>query len=718
MTEDTDIEVLEKRLGLLDVYAICVGAMFASGFFFLPGVAAGNAGPSVVLAYAISAALTVPAMLSIAELSSAMPRAGGAYFFIHRSLGPWLGAVGGFGLWLVLVLKSAFALVGMGAYLALFLDIPMVPVAIGLTVAFGLVNAFGAKETAWLQNALVLTLVPIMVYYVLAGVGHIVGDGLFEVQSRQFSPFMPFGTLGLVSTVGLVSISYAGLTKITSAAEEIENLDRNLPLGMLLALLTAAAVYVGGVYVMVGTVEPDVLREDLTPVATAGDVFLHWLPGSLGLILVVVAAIAAFASTGNAGILTASRFPLAMARDELVWSGFDRLNRFGTPVVAIVATCSAMIAAILFLDVERLAKLGSAFILLAFALINLSVIIMRESRMEAYAPGYRSPLYPWMQIVGIVAMLGLIATLGIFAVLFVVAIIAAATGWYRIYAKGRVARRGAIYRWFGRLSQLGEAGVDHELWRLLQERGTTVEDSYEELVARAATLDITEPSSMDAVLDRVVDELGPELGLGRDALRTVLEDALEGAITPVNSRVGLIDVMLDEVEQPVMVLVRVREGVLVGRWQQFPGEDRTEEPAADGPSSPSRNVRGLIFLVSPDGAMTQHLRILAELATQVEEGDFRRRWLQADGEHELKEALLRHEWFVTVEIGAEGATRGLDGRRIRDVDWPANTLVALVRRNDHAIFPRGGTRLRRGDRLTIIGPPEEVEELFDRYASA
>ncbi len=723
MSGDADIEVLEKRLGLRDVYTICVGAMFASGFFFLPGVAAGNTGPSVVLAYLLSAVVMVPAMYSISELSSAMPRAGGAYFFIHRSLGPWFGVIGGIGLWLVLVLKSSFALVGMGAYIALFFDVPMVPLAVALTVAFGLLNTVGVKETAWLQNFLVFMLVPILAYYVTAGLFHLGGEGFATVHSRQFSPFLAFGTLGLVSTIGLVSISYAGLTKIASAAEEIRDLDRNLPLGMGLALLTATAIYVGGVYIMVGAIDPAVLRDDLTPVATAGEAFLHWLPGELGLLLVVVAAIAAFASTGNAGILTASRYPLAMARDELVWSGFERIGRFSTPTVAITATCAIMIAAIVFLDVERLAKLGSAFILLTFALINLAVIIMRESRIEAYAPGYRSPLYPWMQIFGVVAMLGLIATLGIFAVLFVVVIVAGSAGWYQVYAKGRVAQRGAIFSYFRRLSRLGEPGVDHELWRLLQERGTTVEDSYEELVARARTLDIHERVSMDEVLDRVAGELASDLDMAVDGLRMVLESAQEGAITPADTSVGLIDVMLDEIGHPVVALVRVEHGVRIGEGRQFPGEDRTEEEQqeeqheeVDGASAVARRVSGLIVLFSPGEAMTQHLRILAELATQVEEGDFSRRWRWAQDEHELKEALLRHEWFVTVEIRADGPTRGLDGRRIRDIDWPANTLVALVRRNGHAIFPRGGTRLQGGDRMTIIGPPDEIEALFDRYA--
>jgi basic amino acid/polyamine antiporter, APA family len=387
--EATTASRLEKRLGLLDVYAICTGAMFASGFFLLPGIAAANAGPSVILAYLASSLLMVPAMYSIAELSSAMPRAAGTYFFIHRSMGPLAGTIGGLGAWVVLIVKSAFALVGMGAYLALFVDVPIRPIAIALTVGFAVLNIVGAKETARLQVWLVTVLVTIMAFFIAQGAVEVI-RGTDAVQG-QMEPFFQFGLQGFVSTIGLVFISYAGLTKVSSAAEEIRDLDRNLPLGMILALVTVGAIYTLGVWILVAVLPPAELYEDLTPVASAGEVLLSWMPGQLGVLLVVVAAITAFASTGNAGILTASRFPLAMARDRLLWSGFDRLGRFGTPTLGVIVTSVLMILAILFLDVERLASLGSAFLLLLFALLNLSVIIMRESRIASYVPGYRSP---------------------------------------------------------------------------------------------------------------------------------------------------------------------------------------------------------------------------------------------------------------------------------------------------------------------------------------
>ena len=118
---------LTRSLGLRHVFVISTGAMLSSGLFLLPGLAAAEAGPSAVLAYAIAGLLAVPAMLAVAELSTAMPRAGGAYYFLERALGPAVGTVAGMATWLSLVLKDAFALVGMSAYLNIVFDVPAKP---------------------------------------------------------------------------------------------------------------------------------------------------------------------------------------------------------------------------------------------------------------------------------------------------------------------------------------------------------------------------------------------------------------------------------------------------------------------------------------------------------------------------------------------------------------------------------------------------------------
>jgi basic amino acid/polyamine antiporter, APA family len=115
-----------KRLGLVHVFAIGAGAMFSSGFFLLPGLAADETGPSLPLAYLLAGVLVLPTMLSVTELAVAMPFAGGPYHFFRRALGPSAATVGALGLWVALVLKSSFALVGIDAYLGIVWDLPPV----------------------------------------------------------------------------------------------------------------------------------------------------------------------------------------------------------------------------------------------------------------------------------------------------------------------------------------------------------------------------------------------------------------------------------------------------------------------------------------------------------------------------------------------------------------------------------------------------------------
>ena len=110
---------LKRDLGLVDIFCIASGAMISSGLFILPGLAFAKAGPAVILSYGIASLLVIPAVLSKAELATAMPKAGGTYFFIDRSLGPLIGTTGGFAAWFSLAFKSAFALIGIGIFTVL-----------------------------------------------------------------------------------------------------------------------------------------------------------------------------------------------------------------------------------------------------------------------------------------------------------------------------------------------------------------------------------------------------------------------------------------------------------------------------------------------------------------------------------------------------------------------------------------------------------------------
>jgi amino acid transporter/mannitol/fructose-specific phosphotransferase system IIA component (Ntr-type) len=696
---------LQKNLTLFDVYAISTGAMFSSGFFLLPGIAFAQAGPSVVLAYLLAGIAVLPAMLSISELVTAMPRAGGTYYFLDRALGPLVGTVGGLGAWLALVLKSAFALVGLGAYLGLFFDVPIKPVAVALTLLFTAFNVFGAKETSGLQRMLVTALVAILALFVVEGLLSL-GEAGIDVRQERFTPFMPHGTFGLLSTVGLVFVSYAGLTKVASVAEEVQNPDRNLPLGMILSLATATLIYVLGVAVMVAVLEPDSLSVDLTPVASAADVVMHWLPGRMELWLVVIAAFAAFASTANAGIMSASRFLLAMGRDRLISNRFARIGRFRTPTWGVLLTSLLTIAAVLLLDVEGLAKLASAFMLLLFALINLAVIVMRESEIEAYDPGFNSPLYPWTQMAGFLIPVWLIFEMGWLALGFTAAVIGVSTLWYFLYAHHRLVREGAIYHVFARLGRQKFEGLDRELRQILKEKGLRQAEPFDELVAHASVEDVAAPISFGELVARASSRLGGVLGVKPEELEERFLAGTKIGMTPVSRGTALPHLRLPGLEKAQLLMARCAPGV------EMEGNGVSEQ--AIEAAAP---IQAVFFLVSPEGNPGEHLRLLARIASRVDDDGFLEEWLSARDEQDLKEALVHDDRLCSLTIRSEGPTRDLVGMPLREAPLHDGTLVALVSRRAGVLVPTGSTILEEGDRLTILGAPAALERIRDGFGA-
>ena len=509
---------MDRDLKLIDVFALSTGAMFSSGLFLLPGLAFAESGSWMILAYFLSALMTVPALLSKAELASAMPRAGGTYYFLDRSMGPLVGTVGGLGIWIAMGLKSAFALVGMGAYLNIFFDVDITIVGVVLTGLFTVINIFGASEAARLQRWLVYALVSILVVFVVAGIADVSGHGLIERTRERLGAAPGDGFHGLLGTVGLVFVSYAGLTKVCGVAEEIQEPNRNIRLGMVLSLTTAVVIYTAVAYVLVMVLDHEELPTDLAPIATAAEKIFDWMPGRVGVIVATIAALAAFASTANAGIMSASRYLFAMGRDDLIGKSFRNLGRFRTPTLGVLVTGAFIVFGLLTLDVVSLAKLASAFQLLIFAAVNAAVIVMRESKIDAYDPAVRSPLYPWMQLVGIFFSFVLIIELGRLPMLFSLGLIALGTAWFFAYAKARIVRRGAIMHWFERLGRERHEDLETELRAILRETGLHDGDAYNELVEAAHVIDADGPATFEAVVRTTAEHLGGRVPLEASAI--------------------------------------------------------------------------------------------------------------------------------------------------------------------------------------------------------
>lgn len=699
---------LRKELGLFDVYVISTGAMISSGFFLLPSLAAHHAGPSVVLAYLLAGVLVLPALLSKAELATAMPRAGGTYYFLDRTLGPLMGVIGGVGTWLTLLLKSAFALIGMGAYLALVWEVPIQETAIGVTLLLAGLNIAGARESSGLMRILVITLLAILSFFIFHGLMDALAFENSLLPKRRFSPFAPNGLDGVLGAVGLVFVSYIGLTKTASLAEEIQRPERSIPVGMGLALLTVTVVYVVGVYVMVITLGVGPLTESLTPAAATAATFTTWLPGNAAVWIIVVGAVLAFAAAGNAGILAASRYPLAMARDRLIPGMFAKTGGRGVPVRSVLLTAAALVGFLLVLDVEQVAKLASALQLIIFGLISVAVIVMRESRIESYDPGFRSPGYPWVQLAGIVIPLVLVAEMGWLPVVFSVGVITLCFGWYTYYARPRIERAGALFHVFERLGRRRFPGLDRELRDIMKEKGVRVGDPFDQVVARAYVLDVPDSVTLEDLVSRAADRLAGLVRTTAEELENRLGRGVQMGGTPVAHGAALLHTRLPGFEGSELLLVRSAAGVTVD-----PSAGIVEqEMAREAGGTP---IHAVFFLVSGQGDPGQHLRILAQLAGRVEDDEFMGAWLAGASEQALKELLLRDERFLSIEVAAGTPAQTLVDKALQDVALPEGCLVALIQRGDESIVPRGSTLLREGDRLTVIGHPAGLAALARRW---
>jgi len=682
---------LKKQLGLYDVFAICTGAMFSSGFFLLPGIAAAQTGEAVYIAYLASGILIIPAMLSVAELSTAMPKSGGTYYFLDRSLGPMIGTIGGLGSWVALMFKSSFALIGMGAYLAIFVDMPFTALALALAVIFGILNIFGAKETTLLQRILVTVLVLIMGVFVIQGLGAV---GFEFTSSASDQPFFGNGIHGFISTIGLVFVSYAGLTKVTSVAEEVENPDRNIPLGMILSLATASLIYVAGVYVMQQILTPSEFHASLTPVADAGAKFMSWLPGSGGVLLIVIAAVAAFASTGNAGIMSASRYPFAMSRDKLVSANFQKIGKQGTPYYAIVITVLCMLAILLIFDVEAVAKLASAFQLLLFGMMCFAVIIMRESNIKGYQPGFKSPFYPWVQIIGMLISIWLISEMGILAVSLTGFIVVMCIMWYIYYTKGELSRRGAIFHVHERLGKNRYEDLDLELLNLINDKNLGEHLSYKETIARCVILDVgNKEAKEDELFKHAANVLSGRIGTEKKVIYAELTDNREVKSTKLGQGVACSHHKVPYVTSPELVVFRIKGG--------FEGNDDQDE------------IFLFAILLVPETEQGIDIRILGHLAEIVQAIHFKENWMKADSKRELRHCLLTEEHFAHLSVKDHNELKKFIDSPIRDITLPGTCLITIIYRGSEIIIPHGNTIIGEMDEFLMIGEPADIKRLTD-----
>jgi amino acid transporter len=339
-------------------------------------------------------------------------------------------------------------LVGLSAYLYVLVEIDSSltkSIALFSLLLILLLNIFGVKKVEKTQLFIVSTSVLSLICLIFFGFG--------SFDSALTEPVFPKESSGFISAVAFLYISYAGVTKVAAVAGEIKNPEKNLPKTMLLSLFLITVVYVLVAVVLVGNIEASFLATDIKPIYTlsqklGGDAF-GYAAGVVGVLTLL--------SMANSGVLASSRFPFAMARDKMLPGFLGSVNgKFMTPVYSIIVTAFVIGLAIIYLDVEKIAKLASAFKVLMFISVNLAVIVLRETNAQWYNPSYKSPFYPYVQVFGVISGIVLLAYLGLMPLLSVLG--AFIFGFVTFFFYGRKTNRKGVFSSYGIFSFLFRSG--------------------------------------------------------------------------------------------------------------------------------------------------------------------------------------------------------------------------------------------------------------------
>lgn len=417
---------LSRSLGLFTVTMIGVGGMIGAGIFVLTGIAAGLAGPALVLAFLLNGIITLFTALVYAELGSAIPEAGGGYLWVKEGLGGAQGFLAGWMSWFAHVVAGSLYALGFGRFTAelwLLSGLPvfglsveqMTLVLMTLVIAlFTFINYLGASETGTLGNIVTVTKVLILGLFILFG--FLVMNQSDQWQSRFTDGFLPNGITGVLMAMGLTFIAFEGYEIIAQSGEEVKDPHRNVPRAIFLAIGIAVTLYLLISIVAIGASTPPVgqavheylgEKKEVAIVEVASQVF----PRGTGGVILLISGIVSTMSALNATTYSSSRVSFAMGRNRNLPAIFGKIHpkRF-TPYAAVIASGALMAVIAWFLPLESVAAAADIMFLLLFIQVNLSVMTLRH-KMPDLKRGFTIPWFPVVPIIGLATQCVLAITL-------------------------------------------------------------------------------------------------------------------------------------------------------------------------------------------------------------------------------------------------------------------------------------------------------------------
>ncbi len=459
---------LSREMRLVDITMIGVGAMIGAGIFVLTGIAAGVAGPALILVFGLNGVVALLTAMAYAELGGAVHGAGGGYLYIKASLPDPSGFLAGLMSWFAHAVACSLYALGFGAYFREVLSVtgihglstPLLPVEIWLAVAivtiFAVINYRGASETGKAGNVVTIAKVVTIGIFVAAGMWAMVHRPGWQ---GSFTPFMTSGWAGVIGAMGLTFIAFEGYEIIAQTSEEVEDPKRNVPRAVFLSLLIVIPIYLLVAVVAIGAVIPpagmavtDYLGQAKElALVTAADQFLVG-----GGIIILVGGLLSTVSALNATIYSSSRVAFAMARDGSLPKPLARVHPIrGTPHWSVAVSAILIILMAVALPIEEVAAAAGMTFLFLFGGVNIALIRLRRLRPDLDR-GFQVPLVPFTPILAILAMLVVAVVMFLEYPLALLASggwIVVGTGFYYGYARRREAAHHERVKWMERLER-------------------------------------------------------------------------------------------------------------------------------------------------------------------------------------------------------------------------------------------------------------------------
>ena len=419
---------LSRTLGLLDITMIGVGAMIGAGIFVLTGIAAGEAGPALVLAFLLNGVVTTFTALSYAELGSCFPEAGGGYLWVKEGLGGTQGFLAGWMSWFAHAVACSLYGLGFGRF-ALELVLLAFPGAeewarpltlifmVAIVILFAYINYRGASEAGLIGNVVTIAKVIILGVFIIFGIAAMLRRPDLNVFTESF---LPNGISGVFIAMGLTFIAFEGYEIIAQSGEEVKNPKYNIPRAIFISIIVVVIIYAFVAVVAIGAVTVPAASGNI-PVwdylAEAKEIAIvraaQQFMGGWGGILILISGLASTMSALNATVYSSSRVSFAMGRDHNLPSLLGRVHpKMHTPYWAVIVSAVLVIVMALSLPIDEVAKAADVMFLLMFAQVNVTVMTLRQRRPDLDR-GYFVPFFPWPAVIGILTNLALAVFLAI-----------------------------------------------------------------------------------------------------------------------------------------------------------------------------------------------------------------------------------------------------------------------------------------------------------------